>query len=217
MNTTLEINEIFYSIQGESTRAGWPCVFVRLQGCSLRCSWCDTKYAISPEGPHRTMQIDEILSEVRKYPCRYVTVTGGEPLRQPNVHELLTRLAGEGFCVGLETNGWDSVARVDSRIVKVMDVKCPSSGMGFRLDNLEYITATDEIKFVIAGREDYKFARDFVRTHSLVGRARAVLFSAVAGLLEPKQLAEWILEDSIGVALQLQLHKYIWGADAQGV
>lgn len=217
MNTTLEINEIFYSIQGESTRAGWPCVFVRLQGCSLRCSWCDTKYAISPDGPHRTMQIDEIISEVKKYPCRYVTVTGGEPLLQPNVHELLSRLCAGGYSVALETNGWDSVAGVDGRVVKVMDVKCPSSGMGFNLDNLEYITGNDEIKFVIADREDYEFARDFVRTHSLPGRVRAVLFSAVSGLLQPKQLAEWILEDSLGVAMQLQLHKYIWGADARGV
>lgn len=212
----LTINEIFYSIQGESTYAGRPCVFVRLTACDLRCSWCDTPYAFT-EG--RKLSIDQILAEVDRHECPLVEITGGEPLLQEEVYDLMRALQGRGKQVLLETGGHISLARVPPGVVKVMDVKCPGSGEAHRNDwtNLDRLGADDEVKFVIRDRDDYEFARDILRRHRLDRRCAAVLFSPVHGALDPQRLAAWILQDGVPVRLQLQIHKYIWGADVRGV
>lgn len=212
----LTINEIFHSIQGESTQAGRPCVFVRLTACDLRCSWCDTPYAFH-EG--RKMTLDEILEQVRSYGCRLVEITGGEPLLQPNVYPLMQRLVDEGYSVMLETGGHRSIAEVPAVVVRIVDVKCPGSGEAEKnhWPNLGLLTAKDEVKFVIRDRVDYEFARDVIGRHQLHGRCAAILFSPVHGVLAPKDLAGWILEDRLPVRLQLQAHKYVWGADVRGV
>jgi 7-carboxy-7-deazaguanine synthase len=212
----LTINEIFYSIQGESTYAGKPCVFVRLTGCDLRCSWCDTPYAFT-EG--QKMSVDAVLQQVDKYGSPLVEVTGGEPLLQEDVYPLMERLLESGRTVLLETGGQIDVSRVPGAVVKVMDVKCPASGESARNDwgNIDRLGLRDQVKFVIEGRADYEFARDIVRRHALERRCAAVLFSPVHGVLEPKVLSEWILEDRLPVRLQLQMHKHIWGAATRGV
>ncbi|HVL69877.1 MAG TPA: radical SAM protein [Vicinamibacterales bacterium] len=212
----LTVNEIFHSIQGESTHVGRPCVFVRLTACDLRCSWCDTPYAFH-EG--RKMELEEIVRQVRAYDCPVVEITGGEPLLQKDVYPLMQRLLDEGLTVMLETGGHVNIGQVPSGVVRVMDVKCPGSGESHRNDwsNLERLTRTDEAKFVIKDRADYEFARDVVAKHGLVGRVRAVLFSPVHGVLDPKELARWILEDRLEVRLQLQAHKYIWDPATRGV
>jgi 7-carboxy-7-deazaguanine synthase len=212
----LTVNEIFHSIQGESTHAGRPCVFVRLTACDLRCSWCDTPYAFH-EG--RSMSIDAVIAEVQAHGTRLVEITGGEPLLQKDVYPLMDRLLADRFAVMLETGGHLPIDRVPADVVKVVDVKCPASGESDRncWTNLERLAPHDEVKFVIQDRGDYEFARDVVRRHDLGSRAAAVLFSPVHGVLEPKRLAGWILEDRLPVRLQLQIHKYVWGADARGV
>ncbi len=212
----LTINEIFHSIQGESTYAGRPCVFVRLTACDLRCTWCDTPYAFV-EG--RKMTVDEVVAEVARFDCPLVEITGGEPLLQDDVYPLMTRLLDEGRTVLLETGGHVSIARVPPRVVKIVDVKCPASGESEKnfWENLERLDARDQVKFVIQDRTDYQFARDVVRRLALDRRAAAVLFSPVHGVLEPKALAEWVLADRLPVRVQLQVHKYIWGPDARGV
>jgi len=212
----LTINEIFYSIQGESTRAGEPCVFVRLTACDLRCSWCDTPYAFH-EG--RKLSVDDIVNAVDGYGCRLVEITGGEPLLQEEVYPLMERLLARGRTVMLETGGHRPIARVPPEVVKIVDVKCPGSGEAGRNDwsNLERLAGHDEVKFVIKDRRDYEYARDVVARHDLSRRAAAVLFSPVHGVLDPKTLSEWILEDRLSARLQLQLHKYIWSPDARGV
>jgi 7-carboxy-7-deazaguanine synthase len=212
----LTINEIFYSIQGESTYAGKPCVFVRLTGCDLRCSWCDTPYAFS-EG--QKMSIDAVLQQVDKYGSSLVEVTGGEPLLQDDVYPLMDRLLESGRTVLLETGGQIDVSRVPGAVIKVMDVKCPASGESKKNEwsNIDRLGSRDQVKFVIKDRGDYEFARDIVARHALDRRCAAVLFSPVHGVLEPKALSEWILEDRLPVRLQLQIHKHIWGADVRGV
>ena len=212
----LSINEIFYSIQGESTYAGKPCVFVRLAGCDLRCSWCDTSYAF---GEGRKMSIDDIVRQVGGYGTALVEVTGGEPLLQEDVYPLMERLLDEGQTVLLETGGQIDVSRVPGAVVKVMDVKCPASGESDKVDwgNIDRLGSRDQVKFVIQDRRDYEFARDTVTRHALDRRCAAVLFSPVHGVLNPKELSEWILEDRLPVRLQLQIHKHIWGADVRGV
>lgn len=212
----LTINEIFHSIQGESTHSGRPCVFVRLTACDLRCSWCDTPYAFT-EG--RKMSVDEVLARVQAYGCPVVEVTGGEPLLQQDVYALMDRLLAAGRTVLVETGGHLSIDRVPGAVVKIVDVKCPGSGESDRTHwgNLDLLAPHDEVKFVIRDREDYEYARGVVARHRLVGRVAAVLFSPVHGVLEPKLLAGWILEDRLDVRLQLQAHKYIWGADVRGV
>lgn len=207
------ISEIFKSIQGESTYAGLPSIFVRLAGCSLSCSWCDTPYARVPdEAVERT--IDDIISEVRRFNCNLVEITGGEPLEQAEAVELSTRLVEAGFTVLIETNGSVTVEGLDPRIVKIIDVKCPSSGHGgsFLLENIPHITAEDEIKFVIGDREDYEYAKRFMEEF-LMDRTSRILFAPVRPDLEPKTLAQWILDDSLSVRLQLQLHAYIWSGE----
>ena len=212
----LTINEIFHSIQGESTHVGRPCVFVRLTACDLRCSWCDTTYAFH-EG--RKMSVDDVLGQVRAFGCDVVEITGGEPLLQPDVYPLMQRLLDDGRTVLLETGGHRSVEQVPPGVVRVIDVKCPGSGEAEsnHWPNLDRLRPSDEVKFVIADRTDYDYARDVVARHALIGRCAAVLFSPVHGVLSPRTLAEWILADGLAVRLQLQAHKYVWGADVRGV
>jgi 7-carboxy-7-deazaguanine synthase len=212
----LTVNEIFHSIQGESTHAGRPCVFVRLTACDLRCTWCDTEYAFH-EG--RKMSVDDVVSAVRGYGCPLVEVTGGEPLLQREVYPLMERLLAEGFAVMLETGGHIATEQVPDAVVTVLDVKCPASGEAAKnhWPNLERLQRHDEVKFVIQDRADYEFARDVVARYALERRCAAVLFSPVHGVLDPKELAAWILADKLAVRLQLQVHKYIWGPTTRGV
>jgi 7-carboxy-7-deazaguanine synthase len=212
----LTVNEIFYSIQGESTRAGRPCVFVRLTACDLRCSWCDTPYAFH-EG--RKMSVDDVLAAVAEHRCDLVEITGGEPLLQEDVYPLMERLIAAGRTVMLETGGHRSIERVPEPVLKVVDVKCPGSGEADRNDwtNLARLARHDEVKFVIKDRADYEYARDVIARNDLAARAAAVLMSPVHGVLEPRTLSEWMLADHLPARLQLQLHKYIWDPNARGV
>jgi 7-carboxy-7-deazaguanine synthase len=212
----LTVNEIFYSIQGESTYAGAPCVFVRLTACDLRCAWCDTPYAFT-EGAKRT--VADVVETVMTFGCPLVEITGGEPLLQEDVYPLMTELRRRGLTVLLETGGHISVGRVPDGVVKILDVKCPGSGESARnhWPNLDLLGPADEVKFVIQDRADYEFARAVVERHQLAGRCAAVLFSPVHDVLPPPDLASWILADGLPVRLQLQVHKYIWGAHARGV
>lgn len=212
----LTIHEIFHSIQGESRRAGDPCVFVRLTACDLRCRWCDTPYAFH-EGGKRTLA--SVLDEVATYGCRLVEITGGEPLLQAEVYPLMEALLAGGYEVMLETGGHRSIARVPAGVSRIVDVKCPGSGEAGKncWENLPLLTLRDEVKFVIADRVDYDYAREVIATHQLVGRVGAILLSPVHGELAPKQLAEWMLADRLEARLQLQLHKYIWSPDTRGV
>jgi 7-carboxy-7-deazaguanine synthase len=212
----LTINEIFHSVQGESTYAGRPCVFVRLTACDLRCSWCDTPYAFH-EGRKRSL--DDILGEVDRYGCSLVEVTGGEPLLQEDVYPLMQRLLESGKTVLLETGGHRSTERVPDDVVTILDVKCPGSGEVSKNDwkNLERLRPQDEVKFVVKDRGDYEFARDVIARHELAGRAAAIHLSPVHGVLDPKTLSEWVLADKLPVRVQLQLHKYIWSPDTRGV
>jgi len=213
---TLLVNEIFYSIQGESTHAGCPCVFVRLTGCNLRCDWCDTEYAFN-EG--RRMTVEEIAEQVQGYRCPLAEITGGEPMLQEGVYPLMRALLGRGLSVMIETSGASDVSRIDPRVIKIMDLKCPGSGECERnlWSNLDHLGAHDELKFVIADRADYEWAREVVLSGALAKRVNAVLFSCAIGRLEAARLAGWILEDRIPARLQLQIHKHIWPPDARGV
>lgn len=212
----LTVNEIFHSIQGESTHTGRPCVFVRLTACDLRCSWCDTPYAFH-EGARMTVQ--EVLERVRAYRCDVVELTGGEPLLQPDVYPLMERLVSEGQTVLLETGGHRDAARVPERVCRIIDVKCPGSGEAAQMHwpNLEQLRSSDEVKFVMKDRVDYEYARQVVVRYGLVDRCAAVLFSPVHGVLDPKDLAGWMLADRVTARLQLQAHKYIWSPETRGV
>lgn len=212
----LTVSEIFHSIQGESTYAGRPCVFVRLSACDLRCRWCDTPYAFTG-GQRRT--VEDVVAEVEGYGCDLVEITGGEPLLQEDVYPLMTHLVESGRTVLLETGGHLSTERVPPGVVTVLDVKCPASGEAAHThwSNLDRLGQRDEVKFVIGDRDDYEFARDIVVRRGLAGRVGAVLLSPVHGEMAPETLAAWILADCLPVRLQLQVHKYIWGADARGV
>ena len=202
----LEVCEIFYSIQGESTRAGEPCIFIRLTGCNLRCAYCDTGYALEPGA---LMEIPEILRRVRGLRCDLVEVTGGEPLIQPETPSLIDGLLDAGHTVLLETNGSMDIGVVDPGCVRIVDIKCPSSGMAGQnyLENLKKLKTRDELKFVIGNREDYEFALNVLSTFPAV--PCKINFSPVFGSIEPRSLAEWILEDHLPVRLNLQLHKMI--------
>lgn len=205
----LRLTEIFYSLQGEAARSGLPTVFVRLTGCPLRCTWCDTTYSFTGGEP---ATIESVLAEVAKYPARQVCVTGGEPLSQKDCLPLLTALCNAGYDVSLETSGALDIGGVDARVSRIMDLKAPDSGEVARncWDNLAHLGSRDEIKIIIASRSDYEWARDAVREHGL-DRICPVLFSPAQGLIEPRDLAEWILADGLNVRLQLQLHKLLWG------
>lgn len=214
---SLQVNEIFYSIQGESTYAGRPCVFVRLTGCNLRCTYCDTRYAYE-DG--KELEIEDIADRVSSYACGLVEVTGGEPLLQRDTPMLVDRLLEHGHQVLLETNGSRDISIVDSRCVKIVDIKCPSSGQADRndLNNLGRLAGRDELKFVIGSRDDYEFAKGVLDSaKDRMTEAGRVHFSPVFGLVPPRMLAEWILKDHLNARLNLQLHKIIWGPDQRGV
>lgn len=207
------ITEIFYSLQGETRTIGLPTVFVRLTGCPLRCGYCDTEYAFT--GGEK-MDIADIVEQVASYKPRYVTVTGGEPLAQHTCHELLTELCDLGVEVSLETSGAMDVSQVDPRVVKVMDLKTPASKEESKnlYSNIDLLTDTDQIKFVICNQDDYQWSKQKLVEYDLPSRCE-VLFSPIHGELEPSQLADWIIEDNLPVRMQVQLHKYLWG-DEQG-
>jgi 7-carboxy-7-deazaguanine synthase len=220
------VTEIFKSIQGESTYAGRPCIFVRLTGCNLRCRWCDTAYAFY--GGTR-MTVDEVLEKVHELAgadgpeasgrIPLVELTGGEPLLQPDIYPLVEKLLAENYTVLIETSGERYLGELPRAVVKVMDIKCPGSGEGGTLNerNLDVLDRKDEIKFVLADENDYLWARDFTRERRLGDLVDTVLFSPVHGELDPKALSEWILRDRLPVRLGLQLHKFIWGPDVKGV
>jgi 7-carboxy-7-deazaguanine synthase len=211
----LRVIEIFLSIQGEGSRIGLPCTFVRLAGCNLRCQWCDTRHAWAGG---RELTVDRVLREVAKLRCRRVELTGGEPLLQEDSAELLRQFCDLGYEVLLETNGSVSIASVDPRVIRIMDIKCPASGMAERnlWANVMHLTARDEVKFVIAGRDDYQWARNVLAKHRLLLRC-PVIFQAVAGQQDASELAEWILADDVDVRMGIQLHKVIWPKEDQGV
>lgn len=212
----LTVNEIFYSIQGESTYAGRPCVFVRLTACDLRCSWCDTAYAFY-EG--RKQSVDEVLAEVDRFDCPLVEVTGGEPLLQDDVYPLMESLLSRGSTVLLETAGHRSTGRVPGPVVTILDVKCPGSGEAHRNDwsNLDRLRPHDEVKFVVKDRADYEYAREVVARHDLARRAAAIHVSPVHGVMDVRTLSEWVLADRLPARVQLQLHKFIWAPGTRGV
>jgi 7-carboxy-7-deazaguanine synthase len=227
----MQITEIYKSLQGESTYAGLACVFVRLTGCNLRCTWCDSEYTFQGG---RKMALEEVVDEVSRLSSGggFVEITGGEPmLQEREVVPLMKRLVSEGYTVLLETSGERPLEPVPDSVIKIVDVKCPDSGEGdtFRLENLETLTKRDEIKFVLSSRGDYEFARDFTRRHSLQERVNAVLFSPAFRkdatgardsshcLLDPQQLAEWMIADNVPARLGLQLHKFIWDPALKGV
>ncbi len=218
----LQITEIFYSIQGEGSRSGRPCIFIRLTGCDLRCSYCDSEYAFSEGAPQTFLQI---LNAVKSYPCRLVEVTGGEPLNQPLVYNLMTMLCDEGYEVLLETGGHVSINRVDSRVHKIVDIKTPGSGMvsrndprnvGLGLEEIRSGKLKTEFKFVICSREDYQWAKAFLETHNLAGTF-PVYFSSASPNLSAEKLAEWVLEDGLNITFQIQLHKALWPNLTRGV
>ena len=215
MTAHLIVNEIFHSIQGESAHAGRPCVFVRLTFCNLRCTYCDTEYAFH-EG--ESLEIPEILEKVRSFRCPLVEVTGGEPLVQKHVHDLLLSLCNEGFEVLLETGGSLDVSTVDPRVKRIVDFKCPGSGMEEHnlWSNVDHLSPQDEVKFVIGDRRDFDWSVGKIKLFNLESRC-TVLLSSVFGELQPVRLAEWILEEGLRARLQLQVHKYLWEPETRGV
>ncbi len=213
---SLTVNEIYESIQGESTWAGWRCVFVRTAFCDLRCTYCDTTYAFY-KGDKRA--VADVLDAVLAYDCPLVEITGGEPLLQKNVLPLMAALCDHGKTVLIETSGAHDISRIDARVHRIMDLKTPGSGecARNRLDNIPHLTKRDEVKFVIGSREDYEWSRAAVREHDLAARCGAVLFSTIFGRIEPVQIVDWMVADRLPVRFQLQMHKFIWDPAAKGV
>ncbi|MEA3209248.1 MAG: 7-carboxy-7-deazaguanine synthase [Chthoniobacter sp.] len=216
MAPTLKINEIYESIQGESTWAGLRCVFVRLTACDLRCTYCDTEYAFY-EGKKRL--VSEVRDEVLALDCPLVEITGGEPLLQKNVLPLMAALCDAGRTVLIETSGAHDISRIDPRVHRIMDLKTPGSGEVARnlWSNIGHLAKRDEVKFVIGSREDYEWSSEQVRAHDLVSRCGTVLFSPIFDRIEPRQIVEWILADKLPVRFQLQMHKFIWDPKQKGV
>ncbi len=213
------VAEVFTSIQGEGSRAGVPCFFVRLQGCELRCRWCDTPYALELNHKAVSMTGEEILHKITISGTKFVCITGGEPLNQKAIVPFMTVLCDKGYTVILETNGHLSISEVDPRVVKVMDIKCPGSKMSKfnNFKNIDYLDKKDEVKFVIADRTDYDWSKERIKDLNLFEKVGSVLFSPVWKELEPRVLAEWIVQDGLPVRLNLQIHKYIWGDNQRGV
>ncbi len=213
---SLDICEIFYSLQGESTFAGLPCVFVRLSGCNLSCAWCDTPYARTEI---QTLSLEAIIDQVASFDCTLVEITGGEPLLQDQTPELVTRLLSKGYDVLLETNGSLSIEPVDPACIRIMDIKCPSSNAedSFKEENFDHLAPSDEIKFVIGSRTDYEFAREIIRGRLADHPNRKIHLSPVFGQIPPERMAAWILEDNLHARLSLQQHKLIWNPEQRGV
>ena len=213
---TLLVNEIFYSLQGESLYSGRPCVFVRLTGCNLRCTYCDTQYAYEKG---EKMEINRIMRRVSGFKCRLIEITGGEPLIQRETPLLVSRLLDNGYIVMMETNGSLDISRVDPRCIKVLDMKCPSSNESKKNDmkNLKKLNSKDQIKFVIGNHADYTFAKSVISSHCPDFPGNQILFSPVYGIMPPAVLAEWILQDHLNVRLHLQIHKYIWPGKEKGI
>lgn len=225
---TLKINEIYMSVQGESSFVGLPCIFIRLTACDLRCTYCDTPYAFTEGSP---MSLDAIVEKAESYGCKLVEITGGEPLLQPNVLPLMTELCDRGFTVLIETSGAHDISSIDPRVIRIMDLKTPGSGECARnmLENIPHLQPKDEVKFVIGSREDYEWSRETVKRHSLYQKVSTILFSPVfrhVGMkgqttghlgIDPKLLVDWILEDKLPVRFQLQLHKFVWPPEQRGV
>jgi 7-carboxy-7-deazaguanine synthase len=211
----LRVNEIFKSIQGESSYAGIPCVFVRLTGCNLRCSYCDTTYAYD-EGAE--MSANEILSTIKGYNCKNVCITGGEPLLQNSVNKLINLLKKNRYKIFVETGGSININKLPRTVTRIMDIKCPDSGMNKEMDwgNIERLKSSDEVKFIISSKKDYEWAKRITRKYKLTDRAQ-ILFGVAYGRMKPKALAGWILKDNLEVRLQLQLQKYIWSDKTRGV
>jgi 7-carboxy-7-deazaguanine synthase len=216
MSSMLTVNEIYLSIQGESTHVGRPCTFVRLTACDLRCSWCDTPYAFTGG---RKMAVEDVVAEVTRLGCKLVEMTGGEPMLQADVYPLMETLIQQGHEVLVETGGHVPLTKLPKRVKAIIDVKCPGSGESGKMywPNLKTLKPVDEVKFVIKDRADFDYAVEVVTNHRLTERAAAVLFSPVFGAMAPDELAKWILESGLPVRLQLQAHKYIWRPDARGV
>ncbi|HLG93590.1 MAG TPA: radical SAM protein [candidate division Zixibacteria bacterium] len=212
---SLKVNEIYFSIQGESSWAGLPCVFVRLTGCNLRCVWCDTEYAFY-EGEWKSL--NQIVAEVTQFGCKLVELTGGEPLLQKESFELVDKLLEAGFKVLIETSGSISLEKLNPEAIKIMDIKCPGSKMEHKnyWENIAYLTPKDEVKFVLADRADYEWAVEIMKKYPL-DRKATVLFSTVFGQLEPVKVVEWILQDKLPVRFQLQMHKFIWHPETKGI
>jgi len=213
---TLLVNELFYSIQGESTWSGLPCAFVRLSGCNLRCRYCDTQYAYEPGDP---TQVGDIVQQLNRMNCSHVTITGGEPLLQKDTPMLVSALLQNGLYISVETNGSQDIGLVDPECIKVMDLKCPSSGMHAynNMENLKRLGPQDQVKFVIANQEDYQFALMMARRLTSHIQAGNILFSPIHGLLSATDLAQWMLNDHVRARLQIQLHKYLWPDQERGV
>lgn len=211
----LKVNEIYYSIQGEGTKAGLPCVFVRLTYCNLRCTYCDTEYAFY-EGTEMT--VDRVIEKVAGYKCALVEITGGEPLVQDECLTLMEKLCDKGYQVMIETGGSLPVKNIDKRVKVIMDLKCPSSGMMKKnlYDNIRYLKSDDEVKFVIGSREDYEWTKGIIDKYDLLNKCE-ILLSVVFGALEPVRLVNWVLEDKLNVRFQLQMHKFIWNPSEKGV
>jgi 7-carboxy-7-deazaguanine synthase len=211
----MRITEIYQSIQGESSYAGLPCVFVRTTGCDLRCSWCDSEFTFTGG---RTMSLDEIIAEVESYDCKLVELTGGEPLLQKEINELAVRLADSGHTVLIETGGHRDISELDPRVIRIMDLKCPDSGESAQnlWSNLAHLRPVDEVKFVIASRKDYEWTLQTIRQHQLEGRV-GILISTVFGAVKAEQVVDWMLADRLRARFQLQLHKYIWEPNARSV
>ncbi len=210
----INVSEIFYSIQGESSFTGLPCVFVRLSGCNLECKYCDTRYASDQQSP---MSIGAIVEQVSRYGCSLVEVTGGEPLIQDETPELIRILLNQGFRILLETNGTQSIDVIQGDVIRIIDIKCPDSGESDKTDweNIDRLKPQDEVKFVLSTQPDYRWAKQIIKKHRLTEKVK-VLFSPVHGQLDPARLADWILKDRLDVRLQLQLHKIIWPDQERG-
>ena len=213
---TVRLTEIYKSVQGESTWAGLPCIFVRLSGCPLRCVWCDTEYAFY--GGDK-ISVEDVVRKCGELDCPLVEITGGEPLAQPACVDLAAALLGEGYTVLIETSGSLPIGVLPDGVVTIMDLKCPDSGECEKNDwsNIDALSPKDEVKFVIASRRDYEWSRDIVREHALNERCNAVLFSPVFDAISPADLVQWILDDRLDVRFQLQLHKFVWPPDERGV
>ncbi len=214
-----KINEIFYSLQGEGSRMGRPCVFVRLQGCNLRCDYCDTMYSVEMNNPYSIMTFDEIVNEVNKYNCKFIEFTGGEPLIHKNIDKLINYFIDSDYEVAVETNGSIDISRYNSKLIKIIDIKCPSSSMSNKnlYSNIAMLSKQDEVKFVVSNYEDYQFAKECIDNYNILNYVNEIIISPVYGTIDYKILAAYILSDSLKVRLQIQLHKLIWGENSKGV